>query len=385
VKGKRFQNRTIYDQQDARPRTDTSFRNQTNRAHHRDCSPLFTINPPIDMVKHFSLDFMHLCCLGVMKKMFMDFWLRPKVLTRLGRTSRLRLSELLKKIKNQIPDEFQRTTRELDEIARWKATEFRFFLLYAGPVLLKKILPKELYSHFLLFHVACRILCTAEMASKYNDEAKLFLKTFCSLASELYGQQCQILNMHSLIHLADDAKNMNCTLSELTAFPFENTLGQIKKLVRSGNRPLAQVSRRLHERFYLKNEKATMPPEFIISKKRTQGHNELQQISKVKNQNFVISTKPPNNVVLLKNGTILQVITIYKEQGEEEIKLQGRVLRIKRSIFLYPCDSSLFSMWQVQSTQDIKTCLLNSVHKKVVLLDVGNIPGKKLYCIPLIH
>lgn len=124
------------------------------------------------------------------------------------------------------------------------------------------------------------MLSTAELALTHNNEAKLFLESFFLLTSKLYGAQSQILNLHSLIHLADDPKNMNCTLTELTAFPFENALGKIKRLVRSGNRPLAQVSRRIHERFYSNCVKPTIPPEIVILNKKCQGRDGLQVIKK---------------------------------------------------------------------------------------------------------
>lgn len=144
-------------------------------------------------------------------------------------------------LKSQIPADFQRSTRSVFEVAKWKATEFRFFLLYCGPIVLKNILPKKLYNHFLLFHIACRILCSNNLALKFNTQAKKYLQHFVQLARYYYGKQCQIMNMHYLTHLADDVQNMKCSLSEFTAFPFENMLRKMKKMFRNGNRPLAQL------------------------------------------------------------------------------------------------------------------------------------------------
>ena len=61
-------------------------------------------------------------------------------------------------LSDQIPSEFQRTTRSLGEIGHWKATEYRLFLLYCGIVVLKDILPENLYQHFSLFAIASRLL-----------------------------------------------------------------------------------------------------------------------------------------------------------------------------------------------------------------------------------
>ncbi|OXU19212.1 hypothetical protein TSAR_006247, partial [Trichomalopsis sarcophagae] len=46
---------------------------QTNIEHHNDVSPLTLVEPQIDMVNHFVLDFMHLGCLGVTKKL-LEYW-----------------------------------------------------------------------------------------------------------------------------------------------------------------------------------------------------------------------------------------------------------------------------------------------------------------------
>lgn len=41
----------------------------------------------------------------------------------------------------------------------------------------------------------------------------------------------------------------------MTYFPFENALGHIKQLVRAGNHILAQISRRLHEKYPTNRER----------------------------------------------------------------------------------------------------------------------------------
>lgn len=228
IPGQRHNKRTVYVGQDFLKRHDSSFRSQQQSEHHIGLSPLTRI-PGLDMVYHFSLDFMHLCCLGVMKKFLNDYWIEGNRQVKLSHSQKYRLSAMLLEFQSQIPIDFQRTTRTLNNISKWKATEYRFFLLYALPILLKDILPEKLYNHFMLFHVGCRILCSDEFCSKYIEHAATYLRMFVSLGNQLYGIESQILNMHSLIHLADDVKVLSCSLSHLTAFPFESALGRIKK------------------------------------------------------------------------------------------------------------------------------------------------------------
>jgi len=141
----------IYPEIDCAERTDLLFRLEEDPEHHICKTPLTTIQPPIDMIFHFVLDFMHLCCLGVMKKLLVDYWIQGNSNVKLGVQGRLEISRRLLALQSQIPVEFQRTTRSLVDILRWKATEFRFFLLYSGPVLLKGIFFLKIYINIFFY------------------------------------------------------------------------------------------------------------------------------------------------------------------------------------------------------------------------------------------
>lgn len=57
------------------------------------------------------------------------------------------------------------------------------------------------------------------------------------------------MNMHAVIHVADDVLSMGCSLSRISAFPFKNFLGKLANLIRTPFHPLPQICRRLHELF----------------------------------------------------------------------------------------------------------------------------------------
>lgn len=386
VKGERHANRTIYCSTDAGERTDESFRNVDNPEHHTGISPLELIRPYINMIFLFILDFMHLCCLGIMKKLLIDCWLQGNLNFR----SKSLLSQRLIYLQSQIPTEFQRTTRSVFDVAKWKATEFRFFLLYGGPVVLKKILPDKLFKHFLLFSVSCRILCSPKLAVKYHANAKVYLKSFVQTSRYLYGKVSQVMNMHSLIHLADDVKNMGCPLSEITAFPFENTLGKMKKMLRSGRRPLAQLCRRLHESFFAGTKKVTAPPPVTIIRKLEQTPTGHIPIKILRYKEATIAVKSPNNTVELENGKLLKIDGMYipPNCGINNIEVEGYFLKKKKPMFAYPCNSKILNMWEVETAEESRhRCPLQHVALKMVTLSIPSdeLQRDKIYAMPLLH
>ncbi|CAM4659262.1 unnamed protein product [Leuciscus chuanchicus] len=122
------------------------------------------------MVSGFPLDYMHLVCLGVMRRL-LHLWLKLGPLTcRLSGFHINTLSERLVNARRYVPMEFARKPRALREIDRWKATEFRQFLLYTGPVMMKDLLTTEVYKNFMLLFVGIFILCNNSFIEDYGEQ-----------------------------------------------------------------------------------------------------------------------------------------------------------------------------------------------------------------------
>lgn len=202
-------------------RTDESFKRMDSE-HHTVVSPLLKIIPKINMVTDFLLDIMHLGCNGVMLKLLWENWIKGKRTVRLSNKQQKEVTRRLLMLKSCIPLEFQRKPRSLKFAAKWKAMELRFFLLYCGILILQDLLKTNLYKHFLLFHVAFRISCSDDYKTEVQLAKDCLLKFFKAMRF-LYGKQALIMNVHNMIHVADDVVNMGCNLSKISAFPFEQT------------------------------------------------------------------------------------------------------------------------------------------------------------------
>ncbi|KAB0805340.1 hypothetical protein PPYR_02310 [Photinus pyralis] len=114
--------RVILENVNAELRTDESFRLQKDSDHHKEeITPLLQLN--IGLVTSFPIDYMHNVCLGVTRKII-NCWISGKYKTRLSFRQIANLSERMLKTKHCIPIEINRKPRSLNELARFKATEF---------------------------------------------------------------------------------------------------------------------------------------------------------------------------------------------------------------------------------------------------------------------
>ena len=134
-------------------------------------------------------------------------------------------------LKQFISNDFLRKPRSMIELDRWKATEFRKFLLYAGPIALKKILSSEIYSHFLTLRMGVAILMDSDNAERNTriQYVKDFLQYFLENSYQYYGNTFNVYNVHNLIHIVDDTRRLECTLDEIPCFQFENYFHFLKK------------------------------------------------------------------------------------------------------------------------------------------------------------
>lgn len=98
----------------------------------------------------------------------------------------------------------------------------------------------------LLFSVAMYLFLSPGISGQIVDFAHRLMISFVGHFGQLYGRDEIVFSVHQLIHLADEYKQFG-PLDNVSRFPFENYLGQIKHLLRKPHLPLQQVVKRLSE------------------------------------------------------------------------------------------------------------------------------------------
>ena len=169
-RGLYMDHRMTFPETDATPRTDIAFNEMQYDDSHQGAETILTqLN--IGVVTQFPHDYMHLICLGVVKKII-GLLMSGPLNVRVGNNVIQMISDSIVNLKSYVPREFTRKGRPLAEIERWKATELRTFLLYTGPVALFGNISEALYSNFMMLFVGITILCSKSFCQDYCDYAE---------------------------------------------------------------------------------------------------------------------------------------------------------------------------------------------------------------------
>lgn len=234
-------------------RTDSSFRNRSQPIHHKGISILEEIrnvdgNPIVDMIKHFpSSDPLHLLDEGVMKKN-LNIWMKGTSVynNKWSKQIKTALSENILQWNKECPSDINRKVRGLQFLSYWKATEFRTMLLYYGIVAFKDVLEDELYDHFLYLCLAVRICSCKYYVKRYKTIARDLFSDYCKQFVIFYGSNAVVSNIHNISHIYEDVEEFG-SLTDISTYPFENFLKEIKMRIQPSNMPIKQISRRLAE------------------------------------------------------------------------------------------------------------------------------------------
>ena len=282
------------------------------------------ISPLVNLVSlkdAFPFEYMHLVCLGVMKRLVQSYFTTKHGLFRCHVTASMmsKLEENVCIFQNILPREFQRKVRSFKNHCYFKATEYRTLLLYTRPVFLKNILPHLYYQHFLLLHFSIYVFISPRF-SHLHEHAKCCIDRFLYDLGGLFNSSAYTYNAHCLSHLYNFVKLLG-PLDNFSSFPYENFLHSLNKRIKSGTFVLSQsVNSLLSMRTVLKES----------------GQRSLY-----------FSKDEPNNCaeVMMKSEDKSVYIMIDEVHDEDNgVYVSGRVFRFLSNVYSYPYASSIIGI-----------------------------------------
>lgn len=278
----------------------------------------------------------------------------------------------MKSIAECTPNEFVRKPRSLDEIKRWKATDFRFFVLYAGAIVLKGNIEKDKYINFLCLHIAVTIFSNDLYIQEYGDYVHSLLKSFIQNFGKLYGKENMSYNIHGLIHIYDDIQIFG-NLNKYSTFPFENYLQNLKKLLRKHEKPLQQIVKRIKELEPARDSKEVNKISVLCEREHFEGvvpNQSYNQFKKLILEKFTFNIENlADSFCYLTSGHIMKIENILVRKN---IYMYGRIFFETNYLFDYLCDSSIFntciarnlSEYCTQNVGDIKNKMIAIIHEE---------------------
>lgn len=237
------------------------------------------------------------------------------------------------------------------------------------------------------------IVCSADAYRKYvvkrpNNMPSLADNLYLNCIEkyiEIYGVHSISSNVHNLCHVTDDVRRCG-SLGSISTYPFENRLRDIKLNIKTCNKPLEQISRRIGEieltnkaphTLRLKELQNAMYPKL---KHRISGTNTAYE-KIIFNPNFCLSgRKSSDNWFLNKDRAVMEMTKIV--DSPLGLHIYGKVIRNKSPFFKTPFDSTQLDIYISDGELNDETfCNSNEIICKLICFHYG----RYSVFMPLLH
>lgn len=207
-----------------------------------------------------------------------------------------------------------------------KGTEFRQYLLYVGPLLLKGIIGEENIGNLIKLQIASTIF-THKRFAKYYTEADTLMRMFIVEFAAIYHPSHVVYVVHSLCHIKHFVE-LYGPWDNFSTFEYESYNCTVKHFLKSNVKPFTQVTNRIVEIYRApKHDTVNQPKNIEISDQRESG-----SYSKLKFYDLVFRIDQyGQSFALLKSGRAVKLLSIYL--NENEVKLTGKPFKNRESVY----------------------------------------------------
>ena len=238
-------------------------------------SPLMDY-PHFDFINGIPIDYMHMICIGVVKRLVQLTFTCGETRKRLT-TRRLSNPKVFNAImmRLKVPSEFSRRGRNLD-LGVMKAEEFRNLIIFFFPIVLECIpgsagdKERRLWQ-ILAFQVRAYTLPNSEFMQVRESQLQHCCERFYLLYESLFGKTNCSYNIHMMGHLSK--VRARGPLTETSTFAFESYYGEMRNSYVAGT---SSTGKQLLQNAYIKRQ---LPHTHCQKKNKNmcKGHKEVLQ------------------------------------------------------------------------------------------------------------
>ena len=256
---------------------------------------------------------------GIVRKLLFCYFLKGNYSCRVPFGLQAELNNEINQSRNVLPREFNRKLCDLSELKHFKASEFRTWLLYIGPLLLKSVLKKEFYQNILLLHFGIYYFANPN-CKHLHEQAKWCISQFVIQCRHLFGPQFCAYNVHVLCHLHEFV-DMYGPLDAFSAFPFENYLQILKQQIKGNSYIFKQTCHNL-----------------ILIR---------SLYSNFRDDKLFYASTLPNNCCVIFDNQILQIDSVGSDNT-----VCGYIMRRKCGFYNYPYSSEVVNIGRFCKTNN---------------------------------
>lgn len=321
---------------------------------------------PIDLVNDIvSGDQLHY----IMRMLLYIWGTGTSTFTKLPLNKLKQLSSLNEKSHQAITRDFHRRGACLERLRLWKIEDLRTFLLYLSPVVLKDVLPTNVYQHFLELFCASRI-CSVEHFAPMLNTADILFKMFLTGYIEIYGRDSITNKIHSLCHLVADVKRTG-PLHTFSGHAFRNILLIIKTMLRYS--PLPETAKKIAGLECEVTATGIFP--------RVTDLFEMNQYKTVELiDGLTLSSDQSNKWFLTCDNDVIQML--YASCHNNRIFIYGSKITALEDFFDSPIKSSVINVYVTNGFVDEpKMWEVTNVKSKLAAVEYG----RRFVLLPIVH
>lgn len=192
-----------------------------------------------DIIKSFPPEYMHCVLLGVVKT-FISTWFDPQFRNDPYSLCKQKIIFDDRLLNILPPCEVTRTPQSINNLCRWKASEYKHFLTYYSLPVLKDLLPNNYYNHWWSLVYAITIYDKEHISVQEMQYAEKAIKQFVQKTEQLYGKQLMKYNVHLLLHIPECVKSFGA-LWAWSAFPYESYNFVLRQMIHNSQSLLNQI------------------------------------------------------------------------------------------------------------------------------------------------
>ncbi|XP_028982533.1 uncharacterized protein LOC114841639 [Diachasma alloeum] len=206
----------------------------------------FSRQDHVDLVWSFPPDYMHGILLGIVKSLWV-MWKRQGCLSA---ADRRQIEKRYVQIRR--PREIHRRPRTLKDIAKFKPTEWKSWLLYDSVPCLEGILDEDRWKSYCLLVDSVATFLKTRITLEEKDRCDIQLLQFFGDSQKFYGPEIMTFNFHIALH-AGEAIDRCGPLWCYSTFPFENGIFHFKGHVLSSTGVTLQMTNKHLKHMVLKS------------------------------------------------------------------------------------------------------------------------------------